>query len=124
MSGTSLDGVDAVLAEISFAGESRLIASAYLPYPQDLCTRLLNLHVPQIDEIHIAALAANELARLYADATQTLLAKTAQDKVGIRAIGCHGQNPAPSPGCRVHASDRQCSDARRVDRNHGRVRLP
>ena len=91
MSGTSLDGIDAVLAEISAQGKTQLVASAYLPYPQDLRTRLLNLHAPQIDEIHLAALAANELASLYADAVHTLLAQTAQDKAGIRAIGCHGQ---------------------------------
>jgi anhydro-N-acetylmuramic acid kinase len=91
MSGTSLDGIDAVLAEINSDGKSRLVASAYLPYPQDLRTHLLNLHVAQADEIHLAALAANELARLYADAVHTLLAQTAQDKAGVRAIGCHGQ---------------------------------
>ncbi len=91
MSGTSLDGIDAVLAEINADGKSRLVASAYLPYPQDLRTHLLNLHVPQADEIHLVALAANQLASLYAGAVHTLLAKTSQDKSGIRAIGCHGQ---------------------------------
>lgn len=91
MSGTSLDGVDAVLAEVGADSKARLIASAYLPYPQDLRLRLLNLHGPQIDEIHLAAVAANELASLYANAVHALLAKSAQDKAGIRAIGCHGQ---------------------------------
>ncbi len=91
MSGTSLDGIDAVLAEVNADGKSRLVASAYLPYSQDLRTRLLNLHVPQADEIHLVALVANELANLYAGAVHTLLATTSQDKAGIRAIGCHGQ---------------------------------
>lgn len=91
MSGTSLDGIDAVLAEIHFSGESRLVASEYLPYPQELRTQLLNLHVAQADEIHLVALAANELASLYAEAVHTLLAKSPQDKAKIRALGCHGQ---------------------------------
>lgn len=91
MSGTSLDGIDAVLAEVSAQGKTALLASAYLPYPQDLRLRLLNLHAPQIDEIHLAAVAANELASLYADAVHTLLAQSAQDKACVRAIGCHGQ---------------------------------
>ncbi len=43
MSGTSLDGVDAVLAE-SRGARLRLRANAHLPYPARLRTRLLALH--------------------------------------------------------------------------------
>lgn len=89
MSGTSLDGVDAVLAEIDAAGQIRLIHSHYQPYPDSLRTRLLALHAPQSDEIHLAALAANDLARLYADAVSTLL--NGPTPIAVRAIGCHGQ---------------------------------
>ncbi|MHB8824291.1 MAG: anhydro-N-acetylmuramic acid kinase [Thiobacillus sp.] len=89
MSGTSLDGVDAVLAEIGPADQTRLIRSHYLPYADGLRAQLLALHTPQPDEIHLAAVAANELARLYAEATSALLDGTAPDSV--RAIGCHGQ---------------------------------
>lgn len=91
MSGTSLDGIDAVLAEITDEGKTRLVANYYLPYPTDLRLQLLNLHVPQTDEIHLAALAANQLARLYADAVHALLHQAGQDKASISAIGCHGQ---------------------------------
>jgi len=89
MSGTSLDGVDAVLAEIGPEGQLRLLQTHYLPYPDALRARLLALHAPQPDEIHLAAIAANELARLYGDAVKTLLG--AFPRGGIRAIGCHGQ---------------------------------
>ncbi|MFH1820187.1 MAG: anhydro-N-acetylmuramic acid kinase [Pseudomonadota bacterium] len=89
MSGTSLDGVDAVLAEIGPAGQVRLLHSHYLPYPDALRTRLLALHTPQPDEIHLAAIAANELARLYADTVKSLLDGFTAGRV--RAIGCHGQ---------------------------------
>lgn len=89
MSGTSLDGVDAVLAEIGPTGPIRLLHSHYLPYPEALRTQLLALHAPQANEIHLAALAANDLARLYADAVNALLGDGARDSV--RAIGCHGQ---------------------------------
>ena len=91
MSGTSLDGIDAVLAEITPKGTTQFIAGHYLPYPPDLRQRLLDLHIPQNNEIHLAALAAKELAHLYADAINGLLEKTAQPKMAIRAIGCHGQ---------------------------------
>jgi len=89
MSGTSLDGIDAVLAEIGPTGQPRLIQTHYLPYPDSVRAKLLALHTPQADEIHLAALAANELARLYAEAVSTLLDGIAAD--GVRAIGCHGQ---------------------------------
>lgn len=89
MSGTSLDGVDAVLAEIAPSGEPRLLHTHYLPYPDDLRVQLLALHAPQPDEIHLAAMAANALARLYAKATSALLAGF--DPARVRAIGCHGQ---------------------------------
>jgi len=89
MSGTSLDGVDAVLAEIGPAGQIRLLHTHYLPYPDALRARLLALHAPQPDEIHLAAVAANALARLYAEAVKALLDGFVPDRV--RAIGCHGQ---------------------------------
>ena len=90
MSGTSLDGIDAVLAEIT-PHHTRLVAHYYLAYPEELRLQLLKLHCPQHDEIHLAALAAQQLAHLYADAVQGLLKQAGQDKAGIRAIGCHGQ---------------------------------
>ncbi len=91
MSGTSLDGIDAVLSEIDQNGKSRLIAQHYLPYSEDLRGRLLRLHSPQIDELHLAALTGNELARHYADAVKSLLHFANSENKAVRAIGCHGQ---------------------------------
>jgi len=88
MSGTSLDGVDAVLAETDPAGGIRLLHTHYLPYPDTLRAQLLTLHRPQPDEIHLAACAGNELARLYARATKAVLEAFPGT---IRAIGSHGQ---------------------------------
>ena len=89
MSGTSLDGVDAVLAEIGPTGQPQLLQTHYLPYSDALRARLLALHAPQPNEIHLAACAANDLAHLYADAVNHLLDGVAPNTV--RAIGCHGQ---------------------------------
>jgi len=89
MSGTSLDGVDAVLAELGPTGQIQLLRTHYLPYADSLRVQLLALHTPQPDEIHLAACAANELARLYAKAVGALLDGIAPGT--IRAIGCHGQ---------------------------------
>lgn len=86
MSGTSLDGVDAVLAEFIPSSPPKLLRSHYLPYPDALRVELLALNAPQADELHRAARAGNALARLYADAVRVVL-----DGGTARAIGCHGQ---------------------------------
>ncbi len=95
MSGTSLDGVDAVLAEIAAGEPPRLLARHYLPYDDTLRAQLLALHTPQHDEIHLAACAANALAHLYADAVRAVAAGQAPG--AIRAIGCHGQTVRHRP---------------------------
>ena len=50
MSGTSLDGVDAVLADFG-THPPRLIATHYLPYPRELPERLLDLQEKGFDEL-------------------------------------------------------------------------
>ena len=96
MSGTSLDGIDAVLAEIGPGKQVRLLRSHYLPYPDGLRARLLALHTAQPNEIHLAAVTANELAQLYADAVEALLEGVGRAE--IPAIGCHGQTLRHRPG--------------------------
>jgi len=90
MSGTSLDGVDAALVDLSQT-TPRLIASQYQPYPQPLKDALLALHEPAHDELHQAQLIANRLAREYAHATQRLLQKAGVVATQVQGIGCHGQ---------------------------------
>lgn len=90
MSGTSLDGIDAALAEIDQDGTTRLVNRYYLPYPEDLREHLLALHSPQTDELHLAAVAGNVLARHYAETVDRLLGLV-EESLTVRAIGCHGQ---------------------------------
>lgn len=95
MSGTSLDGVDAVLASFPRHGPGHgapsLIGTHYLPYAAELRERLLALHTPQADELHLAHRLALELAALYAQAVHALLEKTGFAPERVAAIGCHGQ---------------------------------
>jgi anhydro-N-acetylmuramic acid kinase len=90
MSGTSLDGVDAALVDLSQA-TPRLVANQYQPYPQPLKDALLALHHPTHNELHQAQLIANQLAREYAKATQHLLEKAGVVAAQVQALGCHGQ---------------------------------
>lgn len=90
MSGTSLDGVDAVLADFS-DGRPRVLNHAHRSFSPALHDTLLSLCQPGDNEIDRSQRAAIELADLYADLTHTLLASADTDHTAVSAIGCHGQ---------------------------------
>jgi len=96
MSGTSLDGVDAVLAA-GRGGRLQLLDSAHLSYPSRLRERLLALHRSGNDELNRAALLANELSDVYASAVRRLLARAGVRARAVTAIGCHGQTVRHRP---------------------------
>ena len=99
MSGTSLDGIDAVLVE--FHGDandaSRLIKTAYQPYSAQLREQLLELHRPSHNELERAACIGNTLATAYAVTVNSLLKTTVIRPNQITAIGCHGQTVRHRP---------------------------
>jgi anhydro-N-acetylmuramic acid kinase len=97
MSGTSLDGVDGVIA--NFSGESiAVLRHATAPFSPALRAELLALNTCGDNELHRAALAANELARIYADVTAQLLVAAGLSPAVIKAIGAHGQTVRHRPG--------------------------
>jgi anhydro-N-acetylmuramic acid kinase len=97
MSGTSLDGVDGVLADCS-ASSTRVLHHAYQPFPAELAAELLALNRCGPDELHRAALAANALVRVYAKVVSALLQATSLPASAIAAVGAHGQTVRHRPG--------------------------
>ena len=97
MSGTSLDGVDAVLADFSHKPPV-VLASAHQPFPAALRAELLALQSPGPDEIARAAVAGNTLSITYAAAVEEVLQTSSTDKKLVRAVGCHGQTVRHRPG--------------------------
>src|SRR5438874_2355564 len=87
MSGTSLDGVDGVLADFSGRG-IRTLQAAFTPFPAELRAELMALQAASANELEREALAANALARCYADCVQQLLAAAPGP---VRAVAVHGQ---------------------------------
>jgi anhydro-N-acetylmuramic acid kinase len=96
MSGTSLDGIDAALVDFS-APPGRLVASRFVPYPEDLRAEVLALNAPGPDELERAAIVANRLAELYANAVADLLACAGVRREAVAAVGCHGQTVRHRP---------------------------
>jgi anhydro-N-acetylmuramic acid kinase len=100
MSGTSLDGVDGVLAAFprDFShGHIDTLAAAYIPFPAALQTDLMLLQAAGENEIHREALVANTLTQHYAECAARLLAQTNTQCTSIRAIGVHGQTIRHQP---------------------------
>lgn len=90
MSGTSLDGVDAVLVDFRSA-RPVLLGHAYREYPDALKAALLDLHHPSGNEIEKTQLTSIALSRLYAECAHDLLETSHASSGEISAIGCHGQ---------------------------------
>lgn len=106
MSGTSLDGVDAVLVSCEGATPAALpdrVARAaavhvHVAMPPALRQELLALNAPGANELHRAALATNALTVLYAQTVAAVLAKSGLTASEVRAIGAHGQTVRHRPG--------------------------
>ncbi len=97
MSGTSLDGVDAVLAKFSADGKPLLLEHCHLPFPAELRQQFMRLQSPGPNELHDAALAANTLVLLYHQAVQKLLQQTDHVPGQINCIAVHGQTVRHRP---------------------------
>ena len=90
MSGTSLDGTDAVA--MAFDGRvMRSLGHSSLAFPPNLRAALAALTLPGPDEIERMGEASVALARHYAEATGLLLARTGLSPADVAALGVHGQ---------------------------------
>ena len=97
MSGTSLDGVDGVLAQIDRQGAMQVLGHAFTPFDVPFRAELLALNSPGHDELHRSALAGNRIALHYAQVVRQLLQEAGLPTERIRAIGAHGQTVRHRP---------------------------
>jgi anhydro-N-acetylmuramic acid kinase len=96
MTGTSLDGVDAVLADCA-SPLPACVGHVHRPLARALRAELLALNAAGPDELHRSQCAALDLAREYAGAVAALLADTGVRADLVRAIGAHGQTVRHRP---------------------------
>ena len=95
MSGTSLDGLD--IALIEQGQHTTLLATHYLPMPEDLRAELLTLCSSGPDELARSAIAEQRWAQLAAQGINALLNEQQLNPADIRAIGSHGQTVRHEP---------------------------
>ena len=100
MSGTSLDGVDAVLMrqDPSTGARMTLVGHHFIAMPYGLRQEFLALQSPQENELHRSQIASQALVECYVQAIAALLQKTGIDPAQIAAIGAHGQTIRHQPG--------------------------
>ncbi|GGE70218.1 anhydro-N-acetylmuramic acid kinase [Massilia psychrophila] len=97
MSGTSLDGVDGVLADfadVAHSGAIRTIAAGFVPFDFDLRADLMALQCSGANEIEREAIAANRIAHVYSACVAQLLPAASGP---VRAIAAHGQTVRHRP---------------------------
>lgn len=96
MSGTSMDGVDAVACVFNDKGY-QFIGRSFEPYSDNLRSSLLELCKSGDDEIFRMQTGANEVAKIYAKAFHKLTVGAGLKSENIRAIGAHGQTIRHNP---------------------------
>lgn len=96
MSGTSMDAIDAVLAELN---EQTVLPKAWHSHriPGRLQQELATLCTPGNDTIDLLGKADREMGELFADAVATLLNAAGVAPTQVSAIGSHGQTVRHRP---------------------------
>jgi len=96
MSGTSLDGVDAVVIDFQ-SSPWRLVASHSAVFPPGIRAEALALNGSGDDELARAARLGVALANFFAGALQAALDAAGVAAAAVSAIGCHGQTVRHRP---------------------------
>ena len=98
MSGTSMDAIDAVLADFAADAAPAVLTHVRCPIPPAMREPLLALCASEgANELENMARLDVRLGRLFAETALTLLRQAAMEPAAIRAIGSHGQTVRHSP---------------------------
>ena len=118
MTGTSIDGVDAAIVDISTGTPPKLIHGVTLPIPAQLRQELHELCSPGANEIDRLGRADVWLGSLLGDCVLTLLERVGLAPSAIAAIGSHGQTIRHRPRAE-HGFTLQIGDPTRIAERTG-----
>jgi len=103
MSGTSLDGIDAVLARLDGSGPDLMMeteAFMHVPYPPALQNLIRQNTTAASSSVHDLTRIDVRLAETYAEAVDGVLEEAGISRDDLDLVGCHGQTvchlPAPA----------------------------
>ncbi|MBE1301959.1 MAG: anhydro-N-acetylmuramic acid kinase [Alteromonadaceae bacterium] len=96
ISGTSMDGVDTVIAEIT-SEKVKTLAFKTFPYPNDLLAELKSLQKPASNEVYRLGKNDRNVGKHFADCVNALLAETNLKPADITLVGSHGQTVRHHP---------------------------
>ncbi len=104
MSGTSMDGIDAAVVEITGSGEmTRLRSQGFLtvPYPKEVKKDLLGIDRGRHSQNDLAEISALnfKLGELFAQAAIRVLHRSRRSLRSVNLIGSHGQTVYHDPSC-------------------------
>lgn len=107
MSGTSMDGTDAVCIGLSGKEFERVYGHIYLPFDAPLKAALLAMQEVGWNELHRSRMLAQTLSKHYAQAVFALRSLPEVASLPIFAIGCHGQTirHQPEKGYSIQLAD-------------------
>ncbi len=97
MSGTSADGIDAVLVDFSTPCHLKILQSYFKPYSRSIQTKIIDLVHKDMTSLNYIGELEQLLTETYSQTVNTLLKKSNLTSNQIMAIGCHGQTIFHSP---------------------------
>lgn len=96
MSGTSMDGIDALIVDLQDA-LPKILAHRHTPYPDEVKLQLLDLIKRKNADLEVLGALHTHLGELYADSVKQLLLAAGISADQIKAIGLHGQTIFHAP---------------------------
>ncbi|MBF0192748.1 MAG: anhydro-N-acetylmuramic acid kinase [Magnetococcales bacterium] len=97
MSGTSADGIDAVLVRTDGETAPRLLAELEHPFPDELHHRILALYQPDTGELDRMGALHRELGERFAEAALEVCRRGGLSMERVDVIGSHGQTVRHRP---------------------------
>jgi anhydro-N-acetylmuramic acid kinase len=95
MSGTSMDGIDVALVSFPETGKALVRSFAQVAIPETIRSRLLSC--THESPLSFVAELDNDMARLFSEATSSLIENAGISPREVAAIGCHGQTLFHAP---------------------------